>query len=163
LGLIVADDHPFADGVSIPTAAIAGRTIDTSAGNAAAAEWVELATQLVEAFGAVPSPAHHPGMAAVAAAGAEETGYHVRTTGWPILTTLDRPPLIGAVVRPLVDPVPVYPWTMIHRRQLRHPGLDAIDQAIDDLAKSEGWREPPDHAWFAAGDDHLLVDGPDYN
>jgi hypothetical protein len=105
----------------------------------AAPEWVELATQLVEEHGGVASPPHHPGMAAAAGAGPEETAHHLRTTGWPILTMFDRPPLPGAVVLPFTDPVPVYPWMIVHRRQLRHPGLDALDRAIAELADAEGW------------------------
>jgi DNA-binding transcriptional LysR family regulator len=158
LGLIVPEDHPLADRPGIPVAAIAGLTIDTSAGNTAAPEWVELATQLVEEYGAIPSPPHHPGMAAVAAAGLEETAHHLRTTGWPILTMLDVPSLPGAVAVPFADPVPVYPWMIVHRRDLRHPGLDALHRAVDELGESEGWREPPASAWFAAGD-RALLDG----
>jgi DNA-binding transcriptional LysR family regulator len=161
LGLMVVDDHPFADRSAIPTAAIARLTIDTSAGNTAAPEWVEFATQLVKAHGAIPSPPHHPGMAAVAGAGPEETAHHLRSTGWPILTLLDRTPAPGAVVVALVDPVPVYPWMIVHRRQLRHPGLDALYRAIDELSRSEAWREPPPSAWFAAGDRDLLVSDGD--
>ena len=158
IGLLVPADHPLADRGQIPVAAITGLTIDTSAGNVAAPEWVELATQLVEEHGGIPSPPHHPGMAAVAGAGPEETAHHLRTTGWPILTMLDRPPLPGAVVLPFTDPVPVYPWMIVHRRQLRHPGLDALDRAIAELADAEGWREPPASAWFAAGDRDLLAE-----
>lgn len=156
LGLIVLEDHPLADRSGVPLAAIAGLTIDTSAGNTAAPEWVELATQLVEEHDAVPSPPHHPGMAAVAAAGPDETAHHLRATGWPILTMLDVPPLPGVVVVPFTDPVPLYPWMIVHRRQLRHPGLDALDRAIDELAQAQGWREPPASAWLAAGDRDIL-------
>ena len=159
IGLLVPDDHPLADRGQIPVAAIAGMTIDTSAGNVAAPEWVELATQLVEEHGGIPSPPHHPGMAAVAGAGPDETAHHLRTTGWPILTALDRLPLPGAVVLAFSDPVPVYPWMIVHRRQLRHPGLDALDRAIAELADAEGWRDPPASAWFAAGDRDLLAEG----
>ena len=157
LGLIVPEDHTLAARPGIPVAAIAGLTIDTSAGNTAAPEWVELATQLVEEHGAIPSPPHHPGMAAVAAAGPEETAHHLRTTGWPILTMMDVPPLPGAVVLPFTDPVPVYPWMIVHRRRLHHLGLDALDRAIDTLAESEHWRAPPTSAWFAAGDRDVLA------
>jgi DNA-binding transcriptional LysR family regulator len=159
LGLILPEDHPLAGGRRIPLAALAGLTIDTSAGNTAAPEWVDLATQLVEEHGAVPSRPHHPGMAAVAGAGPTETVHHLRTTGWPILTMLDVLPLPGAVVRPLVDPVPVYPWLIVHRPHLRHPGLDALYRAVDELA-AEGWREPPPRAWFAAGDRDVLAAEP---
>jgi DNA-binding transcriptional LysR family regulator len=156
LGLILPDDHPLAGGDAVPLAALAGLTVDTSAGNTAAPEWVELATELVEQHGAVPSPPHHPGMAAVAAAGPAETVHHLRDTGWPILTLLDVPPLPGATVRPLADPVPVYPWLVVHRPDLHHPGLDALDRAVDALAGAEDWRRPPAGAWFAAGDRDFL-------
>jgi DNA-binding transcriptional LysR family regulator len=156
LGLIVPDDHPLADRSRITPDAIAGLTIDTGAGNSAAPEWVALATQLVVACKAIPSPPHHPGMAAVAAAGPEETAHHVRTTGWPILTMLDRPPLPGAVVLPFTDPVPVYPWMIVHHQNLRHRGLDALNRAIDELSETEGWREAPASAWFGAGDRELV-------
>ncbi len=155
LGLIVAEDDALAGGTAIPLAAVSGRTIDTGAGNTAAPEWVDLATQLAEDHGAIPSPPHHPGMAAVAAADPEETMHHLRVTGWPILTLVDAPAVPGAVILPLVDPVPVYPWMVVHRRDLRHPGLDALDRAIGELAGAEGWREPPQGAWFAAGDGDL--------
>ena len=160
LGLLVPDDDPLAGHAAIPLATFAGLTIDTSAGNSAAPEWVELATGLVEQHGGIPSPPHHPGMAAVAAAGPDETAHHLRHTGWPLLTLLDVPSPAGAVVRPLVDPVPVYPWTVVHRRDLRHPALDALARAVEDLAGAGRWREPPPRAWFAPGDEDLLVAAP---
>jgi hypothetical protein len=125
LALLLPDDHPLAQQPTIPLPWIDGRTIDTSGGNAEAPEWVELGAQLVTEHGGTPAPDHHPGTAAVAAAGADETGHHLRTTGWPILTKLDGPHVTGAVVRPLTDPVPLYPWWMVRRRDLQHPALSA--------------------------------------
>jgi len=157
LGLLVLEDDPLAALPTIPLGAIAGLTIDTSAGNTAAPEWAQLATELVVAHGAIPSPDHHPGMAAVAAAGADETAYHLRTTGWPIVTMLDTPEIPGAVVRPFGDPIPIYPWTMVHRETLRHPALDALNRAIDELAAAEGWHELPLSPWLASADRELLA------
>lgn len=156
LGLLLADDHPLADLHSIPVGMIEGLTIDTSAGNRAAPEWVELATQLVEQHGGSPSPAHHPGMEAVAAAGVAETVHHLRATGWPILSMLDMPAMPGAVLLPLTDPVPLYPWTMVHRPALLHPALEALNAAIEQLAKAEGWHEMPSSFWLAPGDHEML-------
>ncbi|HEY8114112.1 MAG TPA: LysR family transcriptional regulator, partial [Actinomycetes bacterium] len=85
LALLLPDDDPLAELPAIPLTAIAGRTIDTSAGNTAAPEWVELGAELVAEFGGTTAPEHHPGMAAVAAGGPDETAHHVRATGWPIL------------------------------------------------------------------------------
>ena len=152
LALLLADDDPLADLPAIPLARIGGRTIDTSAGNTAAPEWVELGAELVGEFGGTTAPEHHPGMAAVAASGPDETAHHVRMTGWPILTKLEGPDSRGTVVRPLTDPVPLYPWTMVHRRDLRHPGLDALNAAVEQLARTEDWRGLPPHPWLTAAD-----------
>jgi hypothetical protein len=157
LALLLPDDHPLAQQPTIPLSWIDGRTIDTSGGNAEAPEWVELGAQLVTEHGGTPAPDHHPGTAAVAAAGADETGHHLRTTGWPILTKLDGPHVTGAVVRPLTDPVPLYPWWMVRRRDLQHPALSALDQAVDQLAAAEHWLEVPDGAWLAPADRALVA------
>jgi DNA-binding transcriptional LysR family regulator len=155
LGLMVPEDHALAEPAPLALGMLAGLTIDTSAGNTAAPEWVELATHLVEQHRGVPSPPHHPGMAAVAAAGPDDVVRHIRETGWPILVKLDEPRPAGAVVRPLADPVPVYPWWVVHRHDLRHPALATLIRAGDELATAESWREPPPDAWFAPGDRDL--------
>lgn len=156
LGLLLLDDHPLASRTSIPLAAIADLTIDTSGGNTAAPEWVELGEQLVTEFSGTVAPAHHPGMESVAGAPPEEAGEHMRLTGWPILTMTEMPAVPGAVVRALVDPVPIYPWAMVHRRDLHHPGLDALNDAVDQLVTEEHWHRLPDDAWLTASDQHLL-------
>jgi hypothetical protein len=112
---------------------------------------------LVVDHGAIPSPEHHPGMQAVAAAGPDETAYHLRATGWPIISLLDVPAIPGAVVRPFTDPIPLYPWTMVHRGNLKHPALAALDQAIDQLATAEGWWEMPASGWLASADREVLA------
>ena len=156
LGLLLPDEHPLAEAAAIPMSALHGLVIDTSAGNPEAPEWVDLGAQLCHEFGVQAAPEHHPGAAAVAGAGPEETAHHVRATGWPILTMTETPPVPGVVVRPLVDPVPLYPWTMVHRPGLSHPGLDALNRAIDQLTDAEQWLEPPDQWWLPPPDRPLL-------
>ena len=52
----------------------------------------------------------------------------------------------------LADPVPLYPWTRVHHRQLRHPALDALRAGADQLARRERWLKlPPDH-WIPESD-----------
>ncbi|WP_053204874.1 LysR family transcriptional regulator [Jiangella muralis] len=159
LGLMVLDDDPLARHDTVPLATLRGRTVDTSGGNPEAPEWVELGAELVRAHGGTVAPDHHPGMAAVAAAPPEETTHHLRATGWPVLTKTDAAPIPGTVVRPLTDPVPLYPWTMAHRAALRHPGLDALHRALDRLIPAEGWLDPPAGAWLPAADRALLPGG----
>jgi DNA-binding transcriptional LysR family regulator len=158
LGLLLPDEHPLARQEAIPASAVAGLTIDTSGGNPEAPEWVDLGGQLVRALGGQVAPDHHPGMAAVAAAGAEETAHHLRSTGWPILTLLETAPIPGVAIRPLVDPVPLYPWSMVHSAGLRHPGLNALHRAFDQLAAAERWLDLPGNGWLPP-EDRLLVAG----
>jgi DNA-binding transcriptional LysR family regulator len=155
LGLIVLEDHPLATEPLVPPNALAGMTVDTSAGNVAASEWVELTSAFVESRGATPAPEHHPGMEAVAAAGLEETAYHLRSTGWPIVSLQDDPAVPGTVQVPFRDPTPVYAWTMVHRRDLEHPALVALHAAVDQLTEAHGWLSLPADPWLPAADRDL--------
>jgi DNA-binding transcriptional LysR family regulator len=142
LALLLPAEHPLAALETVPMAALAGTRIDTSAGNDQAPEWVDLGARLLAAFGAEPSPPH------AHAAGLEETVRHLHAEGRPILTLSERPLAPGVVTRPLTDPVPLYPWAMVHHRQLRHPALDALGAAADQLARRERWLEPPQDHWL---------------
>jgi hypothetical protein len=160
IGVLVDEDHAWAGRSAIEPAAFKGLTIDTSAGNVDASEWVDLTTELVEQFDGTPSPDHHPGMGALAAAGPEDTARHIRGTGWPLLHLADLPPIQGAVLVPLVDPVPIYPWVMAHALQLRHPGVAALNSAVEQLTAESDWLTLPASSWLATGDERLLEAQP---
>jgi hypothetical protein len=64
--------------------------------------------------GALIEPEHPP------AYGVDEIAHRMRRHGIPVLALSSQPAIPGAVLRPIVDPVPLYPWSMIW---LRHPGL----------------------------------------
>jgi DNA-binding transcriptional LysR family regulator len=142
LALLLPAEDPLAALDAVPLAALAGTRVDTSAGNEEAPEWVDLGARLLAAFGARPSPPHPH------ADGLEETVRHLRAEDRPILTLSERPLAPGVVVRPLTDPVPLYPWTMVHHRELRHPALHALRAATDQLADRERWLELPPHHWL---------------
>ena len=153
LALLLPQEHPLAALDAVPMAALRGTRVDASVGNEHAPEWVDLGMRLLAAFGAEPSPAH------LHAEGLEETVRHLRAEGLPILTLSERPLATGVVVRPLTQPVALYPWTMVHHRDLRHPGLDALHASIDELARDEHWLEfPPDH-WIPEPDAAALAPG----
>jgi hypothetical protein len=46
---------------------------------------------------------------------------------------------------------------MVHRRELKHPALAALGQAIDQLATAEGWCEMPRSGWLASADREVLA------
>jgi DNA-binding transcriptional LysR family regulator len=146
LALLLPQEHPLAALDAVPLAALRGTQVDASAGNEHAPEWVDLGMRLLAAFGAEPSPPHPH------AAGLEETVRHLHAEGLPILTLLERSIAPGVVVRPLTEPIPLYPWTMVFHSRLRHPGLDALQASADELARWERWlRLPPDH-WIPEPD-----------
>jgi len=146
LALLLPEEHPLAGLGAVPLAALRGTQVDVSAGNEHAPEWVDLGVRLLAAFGAEPSPPH------LHAAGLEETVQHLRDHGRPILTLVERSLGPGVAVRPLTEPVALYPWTMVYRRELRHPGLDALHASIDELARSERWLDLPPGAWIPEPD-----------
>jgi DNA-binding transcriptional LysR family regulator len=146
LALLLPAEHPLATLDAVPLAALRDTQVDISAGNEQAPEWVDLGMRRLAAFGAEPSPPHPH------AEGLEETVWHLHAEGLPILTLLDRPVAPGVVVRPLTEPVPLYPWTMVFHRDLRHPGLDALQASADELARRERWLELPPGPWLPQPD-----------
>lgn len=133
LALLIPDGHPLAERADVPCDLLRGLEVDASVGNDDAPEWVDLAVSLLEAFGGRPSPSHPH------VVGTGETARHLQVHGIPILTLSERPAVPGAVLRPLVEPVPTYPWAMVYRRDARHPALAALRSAAAELAVREGW------------------------
>jgi DNA-binding transcriptional LysR family regulator len=146
LRLLLPATHPLADLDAVPVGALRGTQVDASAGNESAPEWVDLAVRMLTAFGAEPSPPHPH------AAGLDETVRHLHDHGLPILTVAERIGADGVVLRPLTDPVPLYPWMMAFRRELRHPGLAALQASTDELARREGWLRRPPNSWLPDAD-----------
>ncbi|HEU0236266.1 MAG TPA: LysR family transcriptional regulator [Candidatus Limnocylindrales bacterium] len=128
VALLVGEDHPLADQPAVGSSAIRGLEIDASVGNEAAPEWTEFALALLADVGAEATPAHPH------VVGPAETARHLREHGRPILTFAERSPVPGAVVVPIVDPVPTYPWSMLWRRGFSHPALTALHAAADQPA-----------------------------
>jgi DNA-binding transcriptional LysR family regulator len=146
LALLLPAAHPLADLDAVPLRALRGTQVDASAGNESAPEWVDLAVRMLTEFGAEPSPPH------LHAAGLDETVRHLHDHGLPILTVTERLVAPGVVVRPLTDPVPLYPWTMAFRRELRHPGLTALQASVDALAEREDWLRARPNSWLSGSD-----------
>jgi DNA-binding transcriptional LysR family regulator len=141
LGLLMLEDHVLAPRDVVPAARLRGLEIDASNGNEDAPEWVDLALSLCADFDARPSP-RHPHVI-----GPGETARHLRDHGLPILTMIECPAVPGAVVRPIVDPVPVYPWSMLHRADAKHSGLATLVAVVAELGRAEGWTVLPQDAW----------------
>jgi DNA-binding transcriptional LysR family regulator len=146
LALLIPAGHRLAALVEVPLEGLRGMEIDASAGNEDAPEWVDLAVSLLEAFGGRPS-APHPHVI-----GTNETARHLQSHGLPILTMIERPAVPGAVIRPLVEPIPVYPWAIVHRRDAKYPELTTLGSVVTELGAKEGWTKAPDGAWLPSAD-----------
>jgi DNA-binding transcriptional LysR family regulator len=146
LAVLLPADHPLAALPAVPLAALRGEVVDANPADTRALEWADLVRQFLALTGARSTPPHVP------AIGLEEQGYHLVRQGVPILTAVDHVPVPGGVVRALVDPVPLYPWSLIRRREPDGRGSDALLAAAARLASSEDWLLPA----ALAGDDYWL-------
>ncbi|MBY6304606.1 LysR family transcriptional regulator [Streptomyces clavuligerus] len=135
LAVVLPYDHPLAARDRVPLAALAGESVYAGAGNPRTTEWTESARRLFAAHGIALAPP------APMAVGAEEFRRVMAKTRRPVLTVVDFRAVPDTVLRPLTDPVPLAPLSLVWRTGLRHPGLDALRAAAAGLAREEGWLE----------------------
>ncbi len=150
MAVLLPEDHPLAARPEVPLAALAGETVYAGAGNPRTREWTDLALRLFEGRGirlAPPLPL---------AVGDEEFERIMSKTRNPILAVVDFPVMPRTVLRPLVYPVPLSPVSLVWRRGLVHPALDALRRAAAEIAKAEGWLRRPADRWIPAMDDDAM-------
>ena len=111
-----------------------------------AADWRDYQEEMVKAFGLrLSEVVHGHGIGASTAA--------VLSHGHAHVIPLDVHRLDGVVVRPLVDPVPVYPWSAVWRASRHDPRLEQSIALIQEFAAERKWLVPPQRPWWApAGD-----------
>ncbi|MET9884794.1 LysR family transcriptional regulator [Streptomyces sp. NPDC006430] len=144
LAVLLPDGHPLAGRAEVPLDALAGETVYAGAGNPRTVEWTGLARELFAGRGielAAPAPV---------AMGKEEFRRVMAKTRNPVLASVDFLDLPGSVKRPLVDPVPLSPLSMVWRKGFSHPGLHALQQAAAQIAAERGWLDVPPASWRPA-------------
>ncbi|GAA2342580.1 LysR family transcriptional regulator [Streptomyces violaceusniger] len=142
IAVVLREDHPLARLEEIPLSALAGETLYAAAGNDTTTEWTDLAAQLFAGRGiamAEPFPEID---------GDEEFIRVVTKRRWSVLASEVFTHLPGAVLRPLTEPVPLSPVSVVWRKGLSHPGLDALHAAARALATASGWLHRPPGAWL---------------
>ncbi|MEV4557123.1 LysR family transcriptional regulator [Kitasatospora sp. NPDC049285] len=143
-------DHPLAALPAVPLAALAGHPVDVLAGQPGTAEWTDLGLRLLAEHGLTPTAGRTPPV------GAAEFARYLTRHGSPVLTTVDGPRIPGGIARPLVDPVPLSLLGLVHRPELRHPGLTALRTAAARLAADHQWLRRPPGSWLPTEDAALL-------
>ncbi|MEV3992895.1 LysR family transcriptional regulator [Streptomyces sp. NPDC049837] len=146
MAVLLPEGHPLAGRAEVELDALAGESVYAGAGNPATREWTDLAERLFAGRGIKVAPP------APVAIGFEEFRRVMAKTRTPVLAAVDFPAMPGCVMRPLVGPVPLSPVSLVWRKGLKHPGLDALRAAAAEMAESEGWLEMPPGAWLPEGD-----------
>ncbi|MEU6934496.1 LysR family transcriptional regulator [Streptomyces sp. NPDC046385] len=146
MAVLLPEHDPLAALPEVPLGALAGRDVYAGAGNDRTPEWTELAARLFAGHGVRVAPP------APLVVGVEEFRRVMAKSPTPVLAVVDFPPMPGCVLRPLVDPVPLSPVSLVWRKGLRHPGLDALRRAAAELAAAEGWHERPAGSWLPDGE-----------
>lgn len=142
LAVLVPLGHPLAAMDAVPVTALAGAEMDLNAYSADAPEWSDLVRQFITLTGAWATPDHVP------AVGLDDQAHHLVQQGLPILTSVDHVDVPGGVIVRMVDPIPIYPWSMAWRGGSHPAGLAAIREAAVTLGRENGWLELPEHAWL---------------
>ncbi|WP_157863428.1 LysR family transcriptional regulator [Streptomyces sp. Root431] len=149
MAVILPEDHELAALPEVPLARLAGERIYAGAGNDRTPEWTDLAARLFAGRGIEVAPP------APLAIGHEEFRRIMDKHRNPVLAVVDFPPMPGCVLRPLVDPVPLSPVSLVWRKGLRHRGLDALRAAATEIATQEGWLHRPPGTWLPEGEPGL--------
>ena len=157
LSMLLPANHPMTRQEAIPVRSLKGLEIDGLPPHSKTPEWADLITQFFAMSGSHSTPPHLP------AIGLQEQGYHLVRQGLPILTSADHVDVPGGVMRPLVDPVPLYAWSMAWRRDSDSDGLTALRNAAAELAATDGWLggigDVGDNAWLPEPDASRLANG----
>jgi DNA-binding transcriptional LysR family regulator len=146
MAIILPEDHRLAPLAEVPLSELAGETVYAGAGNPRTPEWTDLARRLFEGRGIEIAP---PVPLAV---GVDEFQRIMAKQGHPILAVVDFPAMPRTVLRPLVDPVPLSPVSLVWRKGWAHPGIDALRRAAAELGEEAGWLTPVDGAWIPKAD-----------
>ena len=142
LALLLPAGHPLAALAAVPVGALAGAELDLNQANPDAPEWSDLVRQFLALTGAWATPEHIP------AVGLDDQAHHLVQQGLPILTSIDHVDVPGGVVRPIVDPVPIYPWSMAWRPGSHPAGLGAVRRAAMAVGAERGWLDLAEASWL---------------
>ncbi len=152
MAVLLPDDHHLAALDQVPLNALAGESVYAGAGNERTLEWTDLARRLFEGRGIALAPP------APVAVGVDEFRRVMAKTRNPVLAVVGFPTVPGTVLRPITEPVPLSPLSMVWRKEFRHPGVDALQAAAAELATQEGWLKRDPTGWLPECDMSLMCD-----
>ncbi|MGK5631754.1 LysR family transcriptional regulator [Streptomyces sp. URMC 123] len=140
IGIIVPTGHPLATRDRVTLDDLADHPLLVLTADEAA-EWRDWIEQIVDAFGlTVGLRARGHGRAAI-----HDT---VAARGYPAfgLTTGQLP--AGLTARPLIEPVPLYPWHAVWNAATATAAVNRVLQLVHGYARDHLWHRLPDGAWW---------------
>ncbi|MFD4602972.1 LysR family transcriptional regulator [Streptomyces sp. NPDC058464] len=147
LGVVLPAGHPLAKWERVPMNELAEYPLVLHTA-AEATEWEAWNEELAAEFGLTFGwRLHGHGRGAANAA--------VLSYQAPSLGPLEAPVPEGVVVRPVIDPVPLYPFSVIWRSGRASLPLRRAVAAIHEIAEEHGWLVPPETPWWMPADERL--------
>ncbi|MEU5463805.1 LysR family transcriptional regulator [Streptomyces althioticus] len=150
MAVLLPEGHALTGLPEVPLAALAGETVYAGAGNTRTEEWTDLARRLFDGRDITLAP---PVPLAV---GEEEFRRVMARSRNPILAVVSFPPLPGTVARPLVEPAPLSPVSLVWRKGMIHPALAELRRSAAELAAERSWLERPVDSWLPAPDADVM-------
>ncbi len=131
IAVLVPEGHPWARSRRVAVAGLRDAQVCWRAGNHVTPEWERAAVGLLTSVGAKADAASaHPHVR-----GLDELESHLHSRNAPVLTLAGQEPVARARLIRLTDPAPTYPWSMMWRKGFRHPGLEALHHAVDEMSR----------------------------
>ncbi|WP_198154310.1 LysR family transcriptional regulator [Catenuloplanes japonicus] len=141
VGVILPRDHPLAASADVTLADLSRYPVLLHTAKEAI-EWRRWNERLNTDFGlSVAKRLHGHGRSSANAA--------VLTYGHPAIGPLTAGVPQGLVIRPLVDPVPFYEWSMIWRARNETPQVRQILRLVQEMSRTLGWTALPDGAHWS--------------
>ncbi|MGW0538492.1 LysR family transcriptional regulator [Streptomyces sp. NPDC003032] len=152
IGVIIPAGHPLAAYDEVPMAALADHPLLVHTADEAA-EWRDWIDQIMAAFGlrgALRVRGH--GRAAIHAT--------VQARGYPAFgLTLGQLPE-GLTARPLIRPVPLYPWHAVWNTTTATTTTNRALEIIHTYAQAHCWHHLPDAPWWLPATDRTALSAP---
>ncbi|MFC9502821.1 LysR family transcriptional regulator [Streptomyces sp. NPDC057002] len=145
VGVVLPDGHPLVKRARVPMDELAGYPLVLHTAEEAT-EWEAWNVELAAAFGLTFGwRLHGHGRGAANAA--------VLAYQAPSFGPLEAPVPEGVVVRPVIAPVPLYPFSVIWRSGRTSLALRRAVTAIHEIADEHGWLVPPKTDWWLPADE----------
>ncbi|WP_432252305.1 LysR substrate-binding domain-containing protein [Streptomyces sp. HNM1019] len=140
MGVVLPAGHELAHRARVPVAELAAHPLLLHTAQEAA-EWLDWNEELAAAFGLrVGRRLHGHGRGA---ANAAVLAYRAPSFG-PLEASVPD----GVVVRPVVGPVPLYPFSVFWRAGSKSVPFRHAITTIHDIATAHGWLVPPREGWW---------------